>query len=223
MNFQKRSQLILDKFNQTAPKITTKYKYFLGGFVEGEGSLCVSIKNQNQKIRIDPEFNICQHKNGIIHLIAFMFLFRTGSIVFKSGSNATYVFKITNRKSLKEKFIPFYKRFILPYASYQKNQRFYIFQSILDLLEKKVHLSKKGLAFKVLPLVFKMRSQAQARKKTLREFQNEILWCGRDAAQEPLKPQGALGAPECIAHSEGRASLKLSPSVRSDQRALPVA
>lgn len=172
MDFETRFQLILNQFHKTPPPITTKYKYFLGGFLEGEGSLCVSIKNQNKKIRIDPEFNICQHKKGIIHLIGFMFLFKTGGISFKSGSNATYVFKITNRKALKEKFIPYYKKYVFPYASQQKNQRFYIFQNILDLFEQKVHLSKKGLAFQILPLVYKM---SENRKKTLKQLQDSVL------------------------------------------------
>nr|YP_009472761.1 hypothetical protein [Caulerpa manorensis]ARO74493.1 hypothetical protein [Caulerpa manorensis] len=173
MDFKTRFQLVLNKFKKSPPQITTKYLYFLGGFLEGEGCLCVSIKNkQNKKIRVDPEFNICQHQKGIIHLIGFMFFFKTGGISFKTGSNATYVYKITNRKALKEKFIPYYKKYVFPFASQEKNQRFYIFQKIIDLFEQKVHLNKKGLAFQILPLVYEMSDN---RKKTLKQLQDSVL------------------------------------------------
>lgn len=43
------------------------YLYFLGGFVEGEGSNSVSVTiNKNFKfgVNIQPVFNVSQHKNG---------------------------------------------------------------------------------------------------------------------------------------------------------------
>ena len=107
INFQKRYQKVLDTFHQVSPEITTKYKFFLAGFMEGEGSFCISLKKQKNSIRVDPEFNICQHLEGISHLIAYMNLFKTGNISFKIGSRNTFVFKITNRRALKEKFMFF--------------------------------------------------------------------------------------------------------------------
>jgi hypothetical protein len=50
------------------------YLYFLGGFVEGEGSNSVSISiNKNFKfgINIQPVFNVSQHKNGLDILYSF--------------------------------------------------------------------------------------------------------------------------------------------------------
>ena len=43
------------------------YLYFLGGFVEGEGSNSVSVtihKNFKYGVNIQPVFNVSQHKNG---------------------------------------------------------------------------------------------------------------------------------------------------------------
>ena len=43
------------------------YKFWLGGFVEGEGSLVISIIKQDKVIYgilLQPEFNIGQHVNG---------------------------------------------------------------------------------------------------------------------------------------------------------------
>ena len=52
----------------------TSYLYFLGGFVEGEGSNSVSISiNRNFKygVNIQPVFNVSQHKNGLNILNSF--------------------------------------------------------------------------------------------------------------------------------------------------------
>ena len=44
------------------------HKYWLGGFVEGEGSLLVSIVT-NSKVKhgvvLQPEFNVTQHESGL--------------------------------------------------------------------------------------------------------------------------------------------------------------
>ena len=44
------------------------YKFWLGGFVEGEGSLVVSITVNSRVthgIVLQPEFNVTQHESGI--------------------------------------------------------------------------------------------------------------------------------------------------------------
>jgi hypothetical protein len=65
------------------------YLYFLGGFVEGEGSNSVSVsvnKNFKYGINIQPFFNVSQHKNGLEILNSYKDLFNSGSVVEKSGS-----------------------------------------------------------------------------------------------------------------------------------------
>lgn len=173
ISFQKRYQKVLDTFHQVSPEITTKYKFFLAGFIEGEGALCISIKKQKNSIRVDPEFHICQPLDGLIHLIAYMNLFKTGNISFKIGSRNTFVFKITNRRALKEKFIPYYQKFVLPYTCKQKKYNFKLYLTVLNLLEQKVHLTPKGLAFKILPLVYKMHTHKG--KYSLESLQKKIL------------------------------------------------
>jgi hypothetical protein len=52
------------------------YLWFLGGFVEGEGSNSVSItihKNFKFGINIQPVFNVSQHKNGLLRNILYSF------------------------------------------------------------------------------------------------------------------------------------------------------
>jgi hypothetical protein len=63
------------------------YLYFLGGFVEGEGSNSVSVnKNLKYGINIQPVFNVSQHKNGLEISYSFKDLLNSGSVVEKSGS-----------------------------------------------------------------------------------------------------------------------------------------
>jgi hypothetical protein len=66
------------------------YKFWLGGFVEGEGALVVSIA-KNAKVTnglvLQPEFNVAQHENGLNILHSFKVLFENlGSVHKKSGS-----------------------------------------------------------------------------------------------------------------------------------------
>ena len=87
------------------------FKFFLAGFIEGEGSLGISIKNQPKlkfRFALDPEFSIYQHKSGIPILEAAQDYFRSGRIFRKSGDSDVYVFRINNRQVLKEKIIPFF-------------------------------------------------------------------------------------------------------------------
>jgi hypothetical protein len=65
------------------------YLYFLGGFVEGEGSNSVAVsvgKEFKYGVNLQPIFNVSQHVNGINILYSFKELFEAGSVVKKSGS-----------------------------------------------------------------------------------------------------------------------------------------
>jgi len=67
------------------------YKFWLGGFVEGEGALVIS-QTKNAKLThglaLQPEFNVAQHENGINILYSFQVLFGgLGSVHRKSGSD----------------------------------------------------------------------------------------------------------------------------------------
>ena len=88
----------------------TEYdKHFFAGFIEGEGSFSVSAKKSPSAkfgVYLDPEFSITQHVNGSSHLFRCLCLFRTGVIRHKNKSNATLVYRIYNRETLKQKVIP---------------------------------------------------------------------------------------------------------------------
>jgi LAGLIDADG endonuclease len=162
-NFSKYKLAIQDIFKlKPLTKITIEAKYYLAGFLEGEGSLNVGIKKNNStrfKLYLDPEFNITQHINGISNLFLAMLIFNTGRIRYKSGSNATFVYTIDNRKSLEEKIIPFYENYVNKYGCEVKKNRLILFNKLLGFFNKKDHLNFEKLIFEILPLWDKLRIQ----------------------------------------------------------------
>ena len=147
---------------QFIPKTIVKHKIFFGGFVAGEASINVSAKKSESAlfgILIDPEFSINQHVNNFEYLFLALSLFETGSIHFKSGSNATLVYRIDNRQSLKQKVIPFWETYILPYQQGESKQRLILFKRILFYLEEKKHKDYYFFINIILPLWDKLRKQ----------------------------------------------------------------
>ena len=72
-----------------------EFKWFLAGLIEGEGSMCISLK-QTSSARfgyyIDPEFFIYQHKSARELLEQAKAFFGTGSIVVKPGNKDAELF-----------------------------------------------------------------------------------------------------------------------------------
>jgi len=158
---------------------SVKYKNFYGGFVAGEGSINVSAKKSKNAlfgILIDPEFSITQHVNGFGFLFGALSLFETGSIHFKSGSNATLVYRIDNRKSLQEKVIPFWETYILSYQSIEENQRIVFFKKILLFLEEKKHKDLLFFTNQMLPLWDKLRKQKGQKNESFPDLEAAILF-----------------------------------------------
>ena len=159
-NFEKYFKNLLKLFNVSSTVITTNHKSFLGGFIEGEGSLNVSAKKIGEKaLLIDPEFSITQHLNGVSILLLAMCIFHTGRLSYKSGSKATLVYRIDNRQSLKTKVIPFFKTYVIPFSSVFKKHRLKQFEKLLILFEKGVHKSCDGMCDEILPIWDNLRMQ----------------------------------------------------------------
>nr|YP_010697828.1 LAGLIDADG homing endonuclease [Porodaedalea chrysoloma]WCF76789.1 LAGLIDADG homing endonuclease [Porodaedalea chrysoloma] len=86
------------------------YLHFLAGFVEGEGSMSVSV-SVNDKFKygvsIQPVFNVTQHKNGMSILNSFKELFEGGSVTAKFGSPDIFVYTLKGYKNIKKSALPF--------------------------------------------------------------------------------------------------------------------
>lgn len=154
--------------------VTEQLKYFLAGFIEGEGSFCVSIKKHTASrfgYLIDPEFFIYQHQRGRKILEMAQRVFSAGRIYPKPGNESVLVFAIDNRRSIKEKVIPFVDKYMLVTG---KENEYKLFTQIVRALENREHLTREGLV-KLIKLAYKIKGKGKQRKRPLSQVTDEIL------------------------------------------------
>jgi len=159
---------------QERSSITREHKYFLAGFIEGEGSFCVSIKKHPQSrfgYLVDPEFFIYQHERGRRILELAQANFGTGRIYPKPGNEKVLVFAIDNRRSLREKVIPFLDKYLMMTG---KRREYELFKQIVIALENKAHTTREGL-IEVIKLAYAHRGKGKQRKRPLQVVIDEIL------------------------------------------------
>ena len=146
------------------------YLYFLGGFVEGEGSMSVSIsinKDFKYGVNIQPVFNVTQHKNGLETLNSFKELFGEGSIVQKSGSPDIYVYTLKGYKKIIKEVIPFLETYVIPFSC--KTEEYSIFkQIVLESSEGKQR--NKDTLIELFKLAYTLQGKGKQRKRELSEI-----------------------------------------------------
>lgn len=150
------------------------YKYWLGGFVEGEGSLVVSIVKYDKAIYgilLQPEFNVAQHVNGLSVLKNFKVLFNNkGQIYKKSGSSNVWVYSLKGIDNLSNYLVPYFLEFVVPYSSKYKKKEFNKFLFILEKLRNKSKFEKEEF-INIIKLVYELNPEGKGkkRKRTLSE------------------------------------------------------
>ena len=144
-------------------------KYWLGGFVEGEGTVCASIKLDSNpklkrpKIRVDLEFLVTQHYNGVHILNAFLILFDgNGHVRKKSGSDVCWDYRLKGLDNLWTYVVPFYQTYVLPFSG--KRTEFNVFYQILLLQRDKAHLTKEGL-IQIVKLAYTLNEEGKGSKR----------------------------------------------------------
>ena len=152
-------------------------KWFLAGFVEGEGSYSASIKYQESSrfgLFVDPEFFLYQHEHGKAVLEMAQRVFGTGAIHRKPGNEKVLVFVINARRSLTERVIPFLFEFVFPFSA--KKDQIVAFAEIVERLERKEHFTAEGLSL-LVEKAYAMNpgSKGKARKRSLQELRERIL------------------------------------------------
>lgn len=156
-------------------------KHYLGGFLEGEGSLMVGVKKGKYckfGAYLDPAFNVTQHVNGVKHLYECLCFFGTGRIRYKSGSNATLVYEIDTRQSLQEKLVPFYREYVIPSSCFAKKTRFQNFCYLLDAFDQKKHLEFHSFVYELGPIWDEMRMQkGQSSNETFKSLEDFQQYC----------------------------------------------
>lgn len=155
---------------------TEQQRWFLAGLIEGEGSVCVSIKvhpNTRFGYYVDPEFFIYQLEDYRSLLELARQIFGTGSIRPKTGNKRVLVFSIVSRRSLAEKIVPFLRKYMIYSA---KRQIYDTFCTIVEAMERKEHHTTEGM-IRIVEKAYTLNPAAKGkeRKRSLQEVIDRIL------------------------------------------------
>ena len=181
--------------------VTKELKWFLAGFIEGEGSLCVSLKahpTAKYGYYLDPEFFLYQHKCGIKLLHLAQEVFGTGRISPKSGNENVLVFSITSRKSIYEKMLPFFEKHMRFSAKWETYIRFK--EIVLKMEEEKAHFDLKGF-IQLVKLAYEMNPDPKRtlsniikgilRDHTPKSADADKIWSDLHSDMQPVKMTGS--------------------------------
>jgi LAGLIDADG endonuclease len=151
--------------------------WFLAGFIEGEGALCVSIKKHptcSSGFYVDPGFFLYQHESGRRILELAQSTFESGRVYPKPGNPRVLVYEVSSARVLREKVVPFFERYIVPFSC--KRETFERFREILERMERGEHRFPSGLA-EIVRKVYAMNpnSKGKARSRPLEDVLARIL------------------------------------------------
>ena len=156
---------------------TEDLKWFLAGFIEGEGALSVSIKHQPTArfgYYVDPEFFLYQHVSGRKILELARAVFRNGRITPKPGNPKVLVYSVGHQRVLTEEVVPFFEQYVIPFSC--KGETFGRFREILHMLNRKEHFTAEGMICIVeKAYVMNPFSKGRQRLRTLEEVRERIL------------------------------------------------
>ena len=148
--------------------------WFLAGLIEGEGSLCVSIKEHPPSrfgYLVDPEFFIYQHKvrRGLLELAGNVF--DAGRINPKPGNEDVLVYSITSTRLITARVLPFFERYM---AFSCKKRDFQLFREVVHALLNKRHLDPHGM-IEIVDKAYQMNMDGKQRKRSKAEVIGRIL------------------------------------------------
>jgi LAGLIDADG endonuclease len=163
-------------YQQERLSFTEQQQWFLAGFIEGEGSVCVSIKEHPTAqfgYYVDPEFFLYQHRAYPQLLELAKEMFGSGSIFPKQGNERVLVYAIASRRTIAEKVVPFlrtYMRFAPRKPVYDR------FCEIVEAMERKEHHTAQGMK-RIVEKAYALNpvAKGKARKRTLQQVIDRIL------------------------------------------------
>ena len=155
---------------------TEQQRWFLAGFIAGEGSVCISVKEHPTAkfgYYVDPEFFLYQHRDYPQLLELARRIFGSGRIFPKPGNERVLVYAITSRRTIAEKVVPFLRRYMVYAPRKAIYERFW---GVVEAMERKEHHTPDGMvrlveqAYALNPV-----AKGKARKRTLQEVKDRIL------------------------------------------------
>ena len=151
---------------ERVPKDVENLKYYLAGFVDGEGCFSVTIcKNKYTALRwkMDPLFQVYQHKDNSRILYIFKDVFNCGYVSKKGGNPSCYVYCVDRISDILDCVIPFFDRYQLVGEKYNN---FLLFKQIVNGISLKEHLTKEGFV-RLAKKAFRMNRNGKYRKNYL--------------------------------------------------------
>ena len=141
---------------------TNELKWFISGFIDGEGSFCLNIKNRNDVkygFRIEPAFYVYQHEKSLYILKLIQAMFGCGSIHRKTSPYHVFTYQISGIKPCYEKVIPFFEK----YRLIVKSRTFELFKEGVAFMNSKQHLSRNGMIH-LVDLAYEINHQGKGKK-----------------------------------------------------------
>ena len=148
--------------------------WFLAGLIEGEGSLCVSVKNQPTArfgYLVDADFFIYQHqiRRGLLEMARS--IFDAGRINPKPGNEVVLVYSITSTRLIAERVLPFFERYMTFTCKKRDHQ---LFREVVHALLNKRHLDPHGM-IEIVDKAYQMNMDGKQRKRSKAEVIGRIL------------------------------------------------
>jgi hypothetical protein len=178
---------------QERPRNQKLQPWYIVGFVEGEGTFHVAFY-QDRKMQIGwkviPEFHINQGYIRKNILEAIMHYFSCGYLKpnhANKSNDDTWVYVVRNKKDLKNKIIPFFKRY--PLLS-RKKEDFLLFNTIIDMTCQGNHLNKDGFK-KIVTLAYQMNAAGRYRKTSFHSI-IDSLESSETIRQAPIEKLGKI-------------------------------
>jgi hypothetical protein len=161
--------------NQQERLLDEAKKWFVAGLIEGEGSFCIGVKKHPTApygYFIDPMFFFYQHKSkrAMVEMVKET-LGNVGKIKPKPGNEDVLVLQISSRRTIVEKLIPFFDKYLL--FSVRKNDYALFKKATLMLLDGKHH-TQKGL-IELVDLAYKSCQEGKYRRNPKADIINRIL------------------------------------------------
>jgi len=162
-----------DNQQERVPKNLENLKYYLSGFTDGEGCFSVTIcRNKFLRLRwkIDPLFQVYQHKDNSRILYLFKDVFQCGYVSEKGGNPSCFVYCVDSIRDLRATVIPFFEQY--PFVG-EKYDNFLLFREIVNGLFREEHRTKDGF-IKLAKIAFKMNRLGKYRKNSLEDITNSL-------------------------------------------------
>lgn len=153
-------------------RFDTRFCFWLAGFVDGEGSFCLSLKRQpTTKFgwQIDPSFYLYQHERSLWILEAVQQFFGAGCIHRKTSPYSVYTYALHGIRHATQSVIPFFTQ----YELLVKAETFHLFAQAVSLMQARRHHEYEGFV-EVLHIAYRMNQMGKGRKWSIEEILKSI-------------------------------------------------